>query len=254
MDLDAYLARLGLDRPGTVDAHALRKLQVRHLEVIPFENLSVHLGEPIGLAEDALFDKIVQRRRGGFCYELNGAFSFLLRELGFKVTLLAAKVFGPDGWLGPPFDHLALRVDLDEPWLVDVGFGRFSRHPLRLYGVDAQHDPDGEFVLLDGPDGDIDVHQDGVPGYRLETRARQLSEFVPMAWWHSTSPASHFTQGPTCSLPTAGGRITLAGDRLIESIDGVRTERTLAGDQEILDAYRVNFGITLDKVPACPSK
>jgi N-hydroxyarylamine O-acetyltransferase len=254
MDLDAYLDRLGLDRPGTIDAHALRKLQVRHLEAVPFENLSVHLGEHIDLAEDALFDKIVQRRRGGFCYELNGAFAVLLRELGFKVTLFAAKVFGPDGRLGPPFDHLALRVDLDEPWLVDVGFGRFSRHPLRLYGVDAQHDPDGEFVLLDGPDGDIEVHHDGIPEYRLETRARQLSEFVPMGWWHSTSPASHFTRSPTCSLPTPSGRITLAGNRLIESTGGVRTERTLAGDHEILDAYRVNFGITLDKVPACPSE
>lgn len=132
----AYLARIGARRPATPDADSLRDLHERHLNTVPFENVSIHLGERIGLDEKALFDKIVQRRRGGFCYELNGAFSGLLSALGFNVSLLSVKVFGDEGRLGPPFDHLALRVDLDEPWLVDVGFGRHARHPqliLRTY-------------------------------------------------------------------------------------------------------------------------
>ncbi|MFD5248977.1 arylamine N-acetyltransferase [Amycolatopsis sp. NPDC058340] len=249
MDVAAYLDRLGLDRPATTDVAALRMLQERHLAVVPFENLSIHLGEPIVLDTEALFGKIVLRRRGGFCYELNGLFAALLEELGFDVTLQAAKVFRPDGTLGPPFDHAVVRVELEEPWLADVGFGRFSRFPLRLSATEAQADPDGEFLVLDAPHGDIDVLMDGKPQYRIERRPRTLDEFVPTAFWQATSPDSHFTQGPTCSLPTKHGRVTLAGDKLIVTTHGVREETRLSGDQKILDAYRKEFGIALDRVP-----
>ncbi|ANN14917.1 acetyltransferase [Amycolatopsis orientalis] len=252
MDVDAYLDRLGLDRPATADVAALRVLQERHLAVVPFENLSIHLGEPIVLDTDALFDKIVRRRRGGFCYELNGLFAALLRELGFDVTLKSAKVFRPDGTLGPPFDHATIRVDLDEPWLADVGFGRFSRFPLRLTATEAQADPDGEFLILDAPYGDIDVLLDGKPQFRIEQRPRDLDEFIPTAFWQSTSPDSHFTRKPACSLPGAHGRVTLAGDKLIVTTHGVREETELSGDQDILDAYRKEFGIELDRVPGRP--
>lgn len=251
MDVDAYLARLGTARPAIADAAALRMLQERHLAAVPFENLSVHLGEPIELTEDALFDKIVRRRRGGFCYELNGLFAALLRELGFEATLRAAQVFRPDGSLGPPLDHAAIRVELDEPWLVDVGFGRFSLQPLRLSAVDAQRDPEGDFLVLDASNGDIDVVMDGEPQYRLERRPRPLADFVPMAWWQSTSPKSHFTQQLTCSRPTSQGRVTLSGDRLIETVDGVRHELRLSTDG-IRTAYRVCFGMTLSRLPQLP--
>jgi len=254
MDVDAYLGRIGLARPLSPDVSALCLLQERHLAAVPFENLSVHLGEPIDLAEDALFDKIVNRRRGGFCYELNGLFAALLRELGFDARLHAAQVFAPDGTLGPPLDHAAIVVELEESWLADVGFGRFARHPLRLSAVDPQADPDGEFLVLDAEYGDLDVLMDGKPQYRLERRARPLPEFVPMAWWQSTSPASHFTQSLTCSRPTSQGRVTLSGDRLIETVDGVRHELHLAGPEAIRTAFRVYFGMALAKLPLPPGE
>ncbi len=253
MDVDAYLARLGTPRPAALDAAALRTLQERHLAAVPFENLSVHLGEPIELTEEALFDKIVRRRRGGFCYELNGLFAALLRELGFDATLHAAQVFTPAG-LGPPLDHAAIRVELDEPWLVDVGFGRFSRWPLRLNGVDAQSDPEGEFLALDALYDDVDVLMNGKPQYRLERRPRPLSDFVPMAWWQSTSPKSHFTQQVTCSRPTSQGRVTLSGDRLIETVDGVRHEVRLSSPEALRAAYQVYFGMALSRLPQLPGE
>lgn len=178
----AYLDRIGADRPAGADAGALRELHARHLATVPFENLDIHLGTPIELAEDRLLDKVVRQRRGGFCYELNGAFAALLRALGFRVTLLAASVSGPDGY-GPPFDHLALRVDLDEPWLADVGFGRHSRYPLRLAGRADQPDPGGTFRLADAPAGDVAVLRDGEPQYRVEPRPRALADFAPTCWW-----------------------------------------------------------------------
>ena len=254
MDVDAYLARLGVAWPAAADLATLRHLQERHLAAVPFENLSIHLGEPVELGEEALFAKIVRRRRGGFCYELNGLFAALLRELGYTASLRAAQVFRPDGTLGPPLDHAAIVVELDEPWLVDVGFGRFARHPVRLSGVDAQSDPDGEFLVLDAPHGDVDVLMNGEPQYRLERRPRPLSDFVPMAWWQSTSPESHFTKSLTCSRPTSQGRVTLSGDKLIETVDGVRHEVVLPTEAAIRMAYRVYFGLPLTRLPTSPGE
>lgn len=249
LQVDAYLARIGAGRPARVDADALRDLQLRHLRTVPFENLSIHLGEPVLLDEGALVEKLVHRRRGGFCYELNGAFAGLLSALGFTVTLLAARAHGRTGW-GPPFDHLALRVDTSEPWLADVGFGRFSRHPLRL-GVRAeQQDPEGTFRIAEGEHGDLDIFLDGEPQYSLETRPRELTDFEPTCWWHQTSPRSHFTQSTVCSLPTDRGRVTLSDRRLIRIDGGQRHEHTLATEAEVLAAYRTYFGIVLDRVPS----
>ncbi|HET6705007.1 arylamine N-acetyltransferase family protein [Amycolatopsis sp.] len=255
MDIDAYLDRLGVARPAAPDLATLRHLQERHLAAVPFENLSSHLGEPVELTEDALFAKIVHRRRGGFCYELNGLFAALLRSLGYDASLHAAQVFRPDGTLGPPLDHAAIVVSLDgQDWLVDVGFGRFARHPLQLSAVDAQPDPDGEFLILDAPHGDVDILLDGKPQYRLERRPRPLSDFIPMAWWQTTSPESHFTRSLTCSRPTSQGRVTLSGDRLIETVDGVRNEVHLTSPAAIRLAYRVYFGMMLPRLPVPPGE
>ena len=255
MDVDAYLARLDLPVPAAADLAALRLLQERHLLHVPFENLSVHLGEPIELTEEALFDKIVTRRRGGFCYELNGLFAALLRELGFAATLHAAQVFNDAGVPSPPLDHAAVLVRIDdEQWLVDVGFGKFSRVPLALSSVEPQSDGEGDYLLLDAPYGDVDILADGQPAYRLERRPRELADFAPMAWWQSTSPKSHFTQNLTCSRPTAQGRVTLSGDRLIETVDGVRNEVRLPTDASVRLAYRVYFGIRLNRLPVRPGE
>jgi N-hydroxyarylamine O-acetyltransferase len=254
-EVDAYLARIGAARPARADAAALRELQLRHLLAVPFENLSIHLGEPIVLEPGALRDKLLRRRRGGFCYELNGAFSELLAALGFQVTLLAARVFG-DGDLGPPFDHLALRVAVagDGPWLADVGFGRHSSYPLRLDTAAEQADPGGTFRVAGTADGDLDVIRDGQPQYRVEPRPRSLGDFGPTCWWQQTSPESHFTRSLVCSLLTERGRVTLSDRTLIHTTGDRREERTLAGDAEVLDAYRSLFGIVLDRLPTPPAR
>ncbi|MEV4604313.1 arylamine N-acetyltransferase [Amycolatopsis sp. NPDC049253] len=249
MDVEDYLRRIGTVRPSVPDPAALRELQRRHLETVPFENLGFYLGEQIELAEPALLGKIVGRRRGGLCYELNGAFALLLREVGFDVQLLAGRVMRREGFFGPPFDHLALRVQLDEPWLVDVGYGRFSLAPLRLATTEVQVDPGGRFTVEPAPHGDVDVVCDGAIVYRLESRPRELDDFAATAWFHETSPASPFTQRPTCSRSTADGRVTITGTRLIETTGGKRVERVLEGDAAILAAYHEHFGMSLDRVP-----
>ncbi|MFD9127268.1 arylamine N-acetyltransferase [Kitasatospora sp. NPDC059571] len=245
--VEAYLARIGAARPDRPDEAALRALQAAHLAAVPFENLSVAFGEPIELTEQALWEKLVTRRRGGFCYELNGAFGALLGALGYRVELLSARVLDGER-AGPPFDHLALRVELDGPRLVDVGFGRFSRGPLRLDTGAPQQDPGGVFTVTEHG-RDLEVAMDGAPQYRLDRRPYELADFAPTCWWQATSPDSHFTRSTTCSRPDGDGRVTLAGTRLVTTAaDGTRTERELTGAQA-LEAYRELFGITLERLP-----
>jgi N-hydroxyarylamine O-acetyltransferase len=251
----AYLNRVGVAGPAVCDAAALRALHRAHQLTVPFENLSLHLAEPVSLAERDLVDKIVRRRRGGFCYELNGAFALLLEALGAQVSRVAARVFGQDG-LGPPFDHLALIVrpaDGSGPWLADVGFGSHSDYPLLLESRADQDDPAGQFRLADAGSGDIDVLKDGQPQYRIETRERSLADCGPTCWWQQTSPQSHFTRSTICSRLTPGGRVSISGRTLIQTQDGTRAEQRLDTDDALLAAYREHFGIVLSRVPDDPA-
>jgi N-hydroxyarylamine O-acetyltransferase len=247
----AYLHRIGAERPPVLDGTALGVLHRAHLLAVPFENLSIHLAEPISLAEDDLFGKIVTRRRGGFCYELNGAFAALLEALGAQVARVAARVYS-DGQPGPPFDHLALVVrpaDGSGPWLADVGFGSHSIYPLRYDSRQEQDDPGGRFLLAGTADGDVDVLRDGQPQYRVERRERRMADFIPTCWWQQTSPESHFTQSTICSRLAGDGRISISGRTMIRTSGGSRTEQQLGSDAAVLAAYREHFGITLDRVP-----
>jgi N-hydroxyarylamine O-acetyltransferase len=251
----AYLDRIGVAAPAASDAAGLRALHLAHQMTVPFENLSIHLAEPISLDEDALVDKIVRRRRGGFCYELNGAFALLLEALGARVSRVAAGVYGEAG-LSPPFDHLALVVhpaDGSGPWLADVGFGSHSDYPLLLDARDDQDDPAGRFRLASADAGDIDVLKDGQPQYRLETRERSLADCVPTCWWQQTSPRSHFTRSTICSRRTQDGRVSISGRTLIQTRDGTRIEQQIDTDDALLAAYRDHFGVVLSQVPYDPA-
>jgi N-hydroxyarylamine O-acetyltransferase len=251
----AYLDRVGVTAPTASNAAGLRTLHHAHQLTVPFENLSIHLAEPISLDERDLIDKIVRRRRGGFCYELNGAFALLLEALGVQVNRVAARVYGEAG-MGPPFDHLALIVrpaDGSGPWLADVGFGSHSDYPLLLEARDDQDDPAGRFRLSDAAAGDIDVLKDGRPQYRIETRERSLADCVPTCWWQQTSPLSHFIRSTICSRLTPGGRVSISGRMLIQTQGGTRAEQQLDTDDELLAAYRDHFGIVLSQVPDDPA-
>ena len=158
---------------------------------------------------------------------------------------------------GPPFDHMALLVqggpEHVEPHLADVGFGRFTARPLRWVDRGEQVDPCGVFRLEDAADGSVDVLAGEVVQYRLDVRPWRLADFGPTCWYQQTSPASHFTQGLTCSRLTESGRITLADHLLIRTERGTRTEQQLTSDDEVLRAYREHFGIALDRVPTLRS-
>src|SRR6266403_161583 len=150
MDIRAYLQRLDYTGAIAPNAETLRLLQLAHLRAVPFENLSIHSGEPVVLDDRALFEKIVSRRRGGFCYELNGLFAALLRQLGFKVEMLSARVANGEGSFSPDFAHMTLVVTLKERWLVDVGFGDSYRQPLLLDWDQEQAQGERAYQIVPG--------------------------------------------------------------------------------------------------------
>ena len=249
MDGEAYLRRLGLQAPPATDLEGLRLLQRAHLQAVPFENSSVLRGEPIVLEPPRLVRKLVHDMRGGFCFELNGAFAWLLAALGFEVALLPGRFWG-DAGLGPVNEHLALRVRLDgEPWLVDVGAGYSFREPLRLAVGAELDDPSGRFRLVTAVDdpASIDVewrHRDGrwVPHYRFEDRAVGLDAFVAVCEHLRTSPESPFTRDWICARALSDGWATLDGDHLVVTDGGERLDERVAG-RELATALERWFNI-----------
>lgn len=252
MDIKAYLERIRYHGSLAPTAETLRALQVAHLLAVPFENLSIHAGQPIVLEDKALFAKIVERRRGGFCYEANGLFAALLRELGFDVTMLSAGVARAEGGFGPNFDHMALMVTLDERWLVDVGFGDSFREPLLMDERGEQAQEKGRRAYKIVPDGEQMIlmqHEEGgawKAQYRFTLQSYEYADYAAMCLYHQTSPQSHFTKGRICSRATEMGRVTLSEMRLIiTSGSGGRQERTLTSQQEYAQILREHFGIRM---------
>lgn len=178
----AYLERINYDGSLAPTAETLRALQIAHLLSVPFENLSIHAGQPIVLEDEALFTKIVENRRGGFCYEANGLFAALLRALGFDVAMLSAQVANAENEFGPDFDHMTLMVTptvsgfgtplaTSAPrWLVDVGFGDSFLEPLLLDERDEQVQGNRAYRILSGNDYLTLVRRDEKPGgHSLDT-------------------------------------------------------------------------------------
>jgi N-hydroxyarylamine O-acetyltransferase len=248
VDVGAYLERIGDRGPRDATLSTLRRLHRAHLLAVPFENLDIPLHRAVSVEPADAFAKIVGQRRGGFCYEQNGLFGWVLRALGFQVQLLSARVVN-GGAAGPEFDHLALQIDLAEGrFLADVGFGRGAREPLSL---DTGASGEAEGALYRVVPGDPDWRVEFVlperapqPQYLFTLVPRRQDEFVPMCRYHQSSPQSPFTRKRLCTLATAAGRLTFLDGRLIEDVAGVRQERALAPD-EVAPTLRDRFGVDL---------
>jgi N-hydroxyarylamine O-acetyltransferase len=249
LDISAYLRRIDYRGPRDPTPQTLQALHTAHMLAVPFENLDIHR-RPIILDEAALFDKIVMRRRGGFCYELNGLFAALLRALGFDVTLLSARVARANGGFGPEFDHLTLLIALGERWLADVGFGDAFRAPLRLDDPGEQHEGARSYRLAREEQRWLmlqrDAGADWEPQYAFTLQPRRLADFVDMCHYHQTSPESSFTQRRICSRATPDGRVTLSDMKLIVTTQSARQERLLADQGEYDAALKQHFGIDLE--------
>lgn len=251
-DPSAYLTRLNYRGPTTPTLETLRALHLAHLYAVPFENLDIQLGRQIILEEERLFDKIVNQRRGGYCYELNGLFAWLLGQLGFNVSRLSAGVWQSGNQrFGAAGDHLCLLVQFENKgrWLADVGFGDCFREPLPLddpgnqiqLGTTYRLETEGEYHIM------WELDADGKPadGYRFTLQPHRLYDFTYGNHYMQTSPDSGFTRKLVCTRATPKGRLTLSEMKLITTTHGQRDERTLTSQIERLQVLRDCFDINL---------
>src|SRR5688572_18962665 len=253
MNIPSYLTRLNYTNSVKPDAETLHGLQFAHLLTIPFENLDIGLKRPIQLSENALWDKIILRRRGGFCYELNGLFAGLLKQIGFDVTYLNARVFNREGELGIDFDHLALLVRIpQEPtrWLADVGFGDSFNEPLRFEVSSEQVQGLRSYRLARTTEGYItwqkNYNKTWERQYFFDLQAHNFpTEYESACLYHQTSPKSSFTRGSIISRATPHGRVSLEAGRLIVTTNGQREERPVSDQAEYQALLKEHFGVVL---------
>jgi len=253
MDTTEYLSRIGISESQvSADAAILRFLQRQHLLTVPFENLDIHWKRPITIDTAKFYNKIVDERRGGFCYELNGLFNELLRAIGFQTRLVSARVFnGTD--FGPEFDHAAIIVTIGElEYLADVGFGDFTAEPLRFVTDLEQQDREGVFVVRRAEEENYfevakKTDEGWLPQYMFSSLARNLSEFAGMCDFQQYSPDSHFTKGKVCSMMTVEGRKTLTDAKFIVTRDGAKEETAIGSDDEFDQILMGAFGIVREK-------
>jgi N-hydroxyarylamine O-acetyltransferase len=219
---------------------------------VPFENLDIHMGRPIILDQRLFYKKIVDEHRGGYCYELNGCFAWLLTKLGFRVAMLSARVAMNNGVFSPEFDHMTLLVRLGACWLADVGFGDSFTEPKRIDEIDGQKDgrfyykitpANGRMLVSRRSEKDVSW----TPQYAFTLRARRLADFAARNRYQQTSPHSHFTKGRLISKLTTTGRATLTDRNLILTRSGKRVERSVKNQAEFDRLLAKYFGLTFSR-------
>ena len=249
MNVKEYLDRIEIEPTEIkINLETLKLLQEKHLLTVPFENLDIHWQRPIILDPKNFYEKIVDQKRGGFCYELNGLFNELLNEIGFPSKIISAKVMQRDGNFGAEYDHLAVLTKIgEEEFLVDVGFGDFIVEPLKFVLDVEQIDENGIFLIRKFDDDYFEVFKkDGEnwnSEYIFKDLARNLTEFTGMCNFHQTSPESHFTHGKLCSLMLENGRKTLTDKMFIETKDVERKETQVNSDNDFNEILFREFGI-----------
>jgi N-hydroxyarylamine O-acetyltransferase len=269
MDVASYFRRIsyfgGCDVPSI---EILRNICTAHVQSVPFENFSVIAKESIELNEEFLFNKIVTKRRGGFCYELNSLFHWLLKSLGFDVILLSARVFNrAKQQVGPEFDHVTLSVStpqrISERYLVDVGFPDALGTPLRL--VDGASQKAGNYDVRLRVDAsstwyvetkEFNESSEWEKRYQFSLQPRELDDFAKTLFYHQTSPDGPFTQKRVASIITKDtGRVLFTDDgekgpRIVEtkqddSRSSVIRKITLLQEGQVKDILRLHFGLVL---------
>lgn len=247
LDIKQYLDRIGYESPVSVDLATLDGLQRAHLSTVPFENLDVYAGVAVTTDPYQSLAKIVDQNRGGWCFELNGAFALLLEAIGFQVYRIGAAVLadGPSDVI----DHLCLEVGLDEPYLVDVGFGDSFCHPLALNRTGPQDGASGTFELMTGAKGTtLTRWRDGAPHaeYRFRRVNHQIDEFDTISRILQADRSLHWHRRAVATRLLDGGpdRVSLVGNELKFQRSGKQTT-TIISDENWSESLATWFGINL---------
>ncbi|WP_142829984.1 arylamine N-acetyltransferase family protein [Planococcus soli] len=248
MNKEEYLKRFKADTIQENFLQNLSELQSLHMQNIPFENLDVIRKTPIYLNLESIYDKIVTHHRGGYCYELNGLFHWLLGQLGFDAKLISATVQKPDGSWSKADTHAAILVKLDTLYLVDAGFGDSTISPIPI-GGERHTDHSGTYRIQQVDDVHYDLIRENEDAekvlYRFSTEEKQLADFHEGCVFNQVSKDSPFTHDDLVTRATEHGRITLSGSQLTRSENGEKEKTDLSADEK-RQVLKDEFSINLD--------
>ena len=247
MDVQAYFDRIGFTGPARADLETLITLHRLHLQAIPYENFDVLLGRAVSLAPEAAFEKLVTRRRGGWCYEMNGLLGGVLEDIGFSVTRMAGAVMRTERGDVSLGNHLVLKVDLDRPYIADVGFGDGILEPVPLT-CGPHHSAGYDFRIEDLGDTWLRFHnhnQGGAPyfDFRLEPAAPE--QLNATCQWLATSPDSIFIQTALAFRHTQGGISSLLGRTIRRIQPGQKTSELIESADAFVAVLQREFGLDI---------
>lgn len=248
MEVDAYLDRIAYSGPMRKDLATLTALHRAHLRAIPYENLDVQLGRPVTTEVATIFDKIVRRRRGGWCYEMNGLFGWVLAELGFRVTRSAAGVMRELRGNDSIGNHLVLKVEMEEgTFLADVGFGDGPIDPIFVIsGPFVSHG--FEFALSKTDDGWWRLHNHksgGAASFDFNMAAADEDHLAQRCFWLQSSPESPFVQNAVLQRHVDDGLWMMRGRVLRKVAPAAQKDYLVESAPEYVGVLSEVFGLNL---------
>jgi N-hydroxyarylamine O-acetyltransferase len=247
-----YLKRIGLDRRPAIDTEGLRRMHSAQVFSIPFENIDIHLGRPISLKQEDLSAKILDRMRGGYCFELNGIFLMALKAMGFDAAPHMARVLYNREGPGPRTHEVLIVTLAGQKWLADTGFGGPGlREPVPIAPDRTFEQYDESFRMRQDPELGMVLQKKSGKGfidlYSFDENELTLESDIAIAnHYTSTSPDSIFRIRKMCSLPQPRGRTTLTDLELTLHRNGRRRSLKLSPGPEYMTALDSHFGIKID--------
>jgi N-hydroxyarylamine O-acetyltransferase len=248
MDHGKYLKRINFTGNVFIDHQTLVNIHEHHVFQVPFENLDCYYNRVCDLEIAHVYEKVVGNRRGGFCYELNLLFAWLLNAIGFSAVIISARILD-SGKLGPEYDHMCIHIKTDKDYLADVGYGDLFLRPLEIRpGI--QTDGRNYFQIEEHNDDDylLSMSSDRVhfeTKYTFNLKETPASSFHNICFDKQTNPDSYFVKNRICTKPTTTGRLTLFNNKFTEKINGDKIETMIMDDKFLRDRLKDRFGILL---------
>lgn len=221
---------------------------------IPFEAIDVHIGRIIELDLERIYHKIINEQRGGYCYELNYLFHKMLLQIGFTNFLISARIFN-ENQFGPEFDHMAIIVELEDQWLVDVGYGDLFLEPIQIKTELKQHDNNKIYEIRKLNSTDYILYEslkrelESEIKYKFGRKPRKVSEFNEQNYWKQTSDESYFVKNRICTLPTEKGRKTILNNVYKVRTNGKSEQIEIKGKAQFMDILKREFNIVIENTP-----
>lgn len=249
MDINAYLKRIGLEKPAKLDRETLDKIVQAHQCSIPFEDLECnYLKKRVYIDTDSLFDKIITRKRGGYCFELNTLFKDFLKELGFDVFSVFCKIRG----LERPIMHRGNFVRFDDGlYFVDVGFGGPMPFGSVMLEEGLKQDISGETFWFEKTDEywwnlrRINEAGESESVMYLTTQPQADIDFEAMNFYSCTNPEGRFVTITLVNLRRPDGFYSITERKYTEKIGDKRAEKDIISDEEFRKLLSEKFGINL---------